>query len=521
MEWNVANEFSLPKNFEFKEISGSQINPLVLDPPGPVGEGYVFGMDPIDYIMGPVGSAKTSCSIFRIPTFSMRMPVCHDGVIRCRGAVVHENFRTLYRTGLDSLFQFFPKDFPGATFEGGQDRPFKFTLRFRTMSGKQLQIIIDGFGIGDSSVEQLLRGYQANFFWNIEADLLDRKVPSFQYGRVAQGRYPGRGQLADINAEVPASVWGDLNPPLISHYIHEDFVEKARPGYTLRRQPSGLSEGAENRKYVPRSTYEAMAKTMSADDVRRFVHGEFGLKGDGALVYPSYDFNIHCAKLPQGQKALEPLDMPLLLGSDAGGSPALVLGQYTPKGHMRWLRELATEPGTGVGRFCEYLIDLLQSEFRGLPISAGWGDPSAFHGADRVAGELSFMETLGRALNLNILPTPTNDPVARQESVDWFLRRGVDRDGMPYFQHCPSMKMIQGGFQGGFMVQLNPHDTAGRVRFVKNKYSHPHEGGQYLCYGVRGHAGMINDAARGGRAGNVVPIRQGAKPKSDFSGYDG
>lgn len=512
MEWAIPDEFTLPKNLELRELSGSVINPMVFEAPGPVGEGYIFGLEPIDYIMGPVGSAKTTCSIFRIPAFALRMPPCKDGIIRVRGAVVHENFRTLYRTGLDSLFQFFAKDFPGAHFEGGQDRPFKFTLRFITPRGTKMQIVLDGFGIGDHAIEQLLRGYQANFFWNIEADLLSRSVPAFQYGRVAQGRYPGRAMLADIEAKVPASVWGDLNPPLISHYIHEDFVEKPREGYHLRRQPSGLSDQAENRKWVLRETYEAMAKTLPPDDVRRFVHGEFGLVGDGALVYPEYDFNIHCAKQP-----LAPLDLPIGIGIDAGGSPAAIVGQFTPKGHMRWLAELCTDPGTGVGRFCEYLIDLLQAKFRGLPVRFGWGDPSAFHGADRVAGELSFMETVGRAISLNILPTMTNDPIARQESIAFFLRRRLDADGVPFFQHCPTMKMAQGGFQGGFMIALNPHDTAQRIRFVKNKFSHPHEAGQYLGYGWRGHAGVVNDAARAGRPGNVVTIPRGVRVNADFN----
>src|SRR5690606_26335247 len=144
----------------------------------------------------------TTCSNFRIPTTALRMPPCQDGVIRIRGAVVHENFRTLYRTTLDSIFRFFPRDTPGFKFEGGQDRPFKFTMRFRTPGGKLLQIILDGFGVGAHSIEELLRGYQANFAWLSEADLLARKVPSFMYSRVAQGRYPGRSMLADPDASI-------------------------------------------------------------------------------------------------------------------------------------------------------------------------------------------------------------------------------------------------------------------------------------------------------------------------------
>lgn len=509
-DWTIAHEFDLPKNLELRELAGGAINPMMFEPPGPVGEGYVYGMEAIDYIMGPFGSAKTTCSVFRIPTFSLRMPVCKDDVIRVRGAVMHANFRALYRTGLESIWQFFPRDFPGATFEGGQDRPFKFTIRFMTPKGKKLQIILDGFGLGEHSIEELLRGYQANFAWMVEADLIPRKAPSFVYGRVAQGRYPGRGFLADIKASVPASVWGDMNPPLISHYIHDDFVEAPREGYNLRRQPSGLSEQAENRKYVPRETYEAMARTMAPDDVRRFVHGEFGLVGDGALVYPDFDYAVHV------RKNLEPLDLPLRVGLDHRVATA-VLGQYTPKGQLRVLDELVGEPNMSAGRFAELLIDLLQSKYRGMPISNGWGDPSGFYGADRAAGELSFMEIVGKAIGVNILPTPTNDPQTRQESVSWFLRRPSGGEPVPYFLIDAGCKLLIGGFQGGFVIALNPHESLSRVAFVKNRYSHPHEGLQYLAYGSRGHAGLINDAARAGRPGNVVPIRVGAKPNIEFN----
>ncbi|MGY3392944.1 hypothetical protein ACVWW6_005535 [Bradyrhizobium sp. USDA 3311] len=512
MDWRIPHEFDLPIGATLPQLAGAEINPMQLDPPGPIGEAYMFGQEAIEFILGPVGSAKTTCSIFRILVNSLRMPVCKDGIIRSRGCVVHANLRALYRTAVPSLQQFFKPGTPGVDYAGGQDRPLQITLRFQTPNGKRLQIIIDGFGITKDTMEELLRGYQCNFGWCIEADQLDSEVPPFIYSRVAQGRYPGKGMLEDPEADVPGTVWGDLNAPLITNYIYTDFVEAPRPGYKLHRQPSGLSDKAENRKFVSLESYQKLAATLPPDKKRRMVDAEFGTVGDGALVYPEYRFDIHCAKQP-----LKPLDLPLILGADAGGSPALVLMQYTAKGQMRWIDELVSKPGTGPGRFAEALVDLLQSKYRGLPIGHAFGDPSAFHGADRIAGELSFMEILGRAISVNFVPTVTNDPSARQESVSWFLRRGVDEDGFPYFQHCPLMKTTLGGFQGGFMVVKNIHDTSDRVAFVKNKFSHVHEGGQYGCYGIRGHAGVINDAARAGRPGNVTPISSGRRIERDFN----
>lgn len=512
IDWSVPHEFSLPPGTTLPQLVPGDVDVTTLDPPGPVGEAYMYGMEPIEFIMGPVGSGKTTCSVFRILAFALRMPPCKDGVIRVRGCIVHENLRDLYKTALPSLQMFFKHGAPGVHYSGGQDRPLQLVLRFRTPKGREVQIVVDGFGITKDTMESRMRGYQANFGWCVEADLLDKEVPAFIYSRVAQGRYPGRAQLADENAAVPGSVWGDLNPPLISNYVYTDFIENKRPGYVLHRQPGGLDDKAENRRWSRREDYERMALTLPPDKKRRMVDAEFGLVGDGALVYPTYNHAIHCSR-----EILQPLDCPLRLGFDGGGTPAMIVAQATPNGRMLWLDELTTEPGTGAGRFTEYVVDRLQSKYRGLPIERGWCDPSAFHGVDRQRGELAMPEMVAKALGIPILPTDSNDPSMRQESVDWFIRRGLDDQGLPYFQHCKSMKMITRGFQGGFVMEKNKHDTSDHIAFRKNPVSHPHEAGQYVAYGSRGHAGIINDAARAGRPGNVVPISTGRGPTRDFN----
>lgn len=512
IDWSVPHEFSVPPGSQFAQLPREADYLTRLEPPGPVGEAYMYGMDPIEFIMGPVGSAKTTCSVFRILAFTLRMPPCKDGVIRSRGCIVHENLRALYKTAVPSLQQFFKPGAPGVHYAGGQDRPLQLVLRFLTPRGREVQIIADGFGITKDTMEAHMRGYQANWGWCVEADLLDGEVPPFIYSRVAQERYPGKGMLADPTAKVPGSVWGDLNAPLISNYIYTDFEENPRPGYKLHRQPGGLDDRAENRAFVSREGYQKLAMTLPPDKKRRMVDAEFGLVGDGALVYPGYNHTIHCSR-----DILQPLDCPLRLGFDGGGTPAMIVAQYTPTGRMLWLAELTTEPGTGAGRFTEYVVDLLQSKYRGLPVQMGWCDPSAFHGVDRQAGELAMPEMVSKALGVPILPTDSNDPSMRQESVDWFIRRGVDDQGLPYFQHCKSMKMITRGFQGGFVMEKNKHDTSDRIAFRKNPASHPHEAGQYVAYGSRGHAGVINDAARAGRPGNVVPISHGRGPMKDFN----
>ena len=494
------------------ELRGGNFSVFNYTPPGPVAEKWMYSTADIDFLMGPWGSGKTTSAVFKCGAVTLRFPSCRDGVTRVRGVILRDNFRELYRTTLESWLNFFPKDFSGPnTFEGGQDRPFKHTIRFRTPKGRAVEMVVIGIGVGEHAIEGIFKGFEPSWVWMNEPDLLSRKVPGWAYGRL--GRYPRRVDLADPNAKVPRTVWGDLNPPLISHWVHEDFVEKPRDGYRLLLQPSGLSENAENRIGHPREEYERMAKVMSADEVRRFVHGEFGLVGDGALVYPEFDYTTHVAE------TLEPLDIPLRLGLDARGTPAAAIFQHTPKGQLRVLDELSGEPNMSAGRFAAELLDLLQSRYRGLPISHGWGDPSGFHGADRAAGELAFLEIVSKTINVNILPTATNDPQFRREAIAWFLRRPSAGEPVPYFLIAKRCKMLIGGFQGGFVIELNKHETSDRVRFVKNKFSHIHEALQYGGYGSRGHADVVNDAARAGRPGNVVPIRA-VQGNSNFNVFD-
>jgi len=498
---------------EFALLRDTEHSVFNYTPPGPIAQAFLDSDEPMPDIMGPWGSGKTTTAIFKSSVQTLRMPVCKDGVIRARGCILRDNFRTLYRTTLESWFKFFPRDFPGATFEGGQDRPAKHTIRFLTPSGRRIEMVVDFYAIGDHAIEELLKGYEPSWAWINEKDLVASRVGTWLYGRT--GRYPSRDMLADPDAHRPRQVWGDFNPPIIGHHLYEDHVETPRPGMRLFQQPSGLSDQAENRAGTTRAYYEEMARTMRPDEVRRFVHGEWGHVVGGAPVYPEFAYDRHVPKV-----RMEPVDgLPISLGLDAGGSPAVVIRQGLPNGQVRWLSELCADPGTGPGRFAEMLVEHLAASYRGIPVRNGWGDPSAFFGNDRQAGELSWMEIIGKAIGVPVLPAPSNDPGVRQDAVAWSLRRRIDGE-TEAFQVNADCKMLVGGLMGNYRYGLNPHETLGaRPAPVKNKYSHPHDAGQYVELGSRGLAGVINEAARAGRPGELIRPVFGRK-NSDFSVWD-
>lgn len=125
--------------------------------PGPVATAYLQSTAPLDAIMGPAGSGKTMTSCVKCALQTLRMPVMKDGVIRALGTVVRDNYRTLYRTTLESWFRVFPRNFPGSHFEGGQDRPAKHRITFRTPRGQLVEMTVDFYAVGDHAIEDLLK----------------------------------------------------------------------------------------------------------------------------------------------------------------------------------------------------------------------------------------------------------------------------------------------------------------------------------------------------------------------------
>jgi hypothetical protein len=485
-------------------------------PPGPIAQAYLQSTAPLDAIMGPAGSGKTMTSVTKCAVQTLRMPVMNDGVIRALGCVVRDNYRTLYRTTLESWFRVFPREFPGAKFEGGQDRPAKHRITFRTPRGQLVEMTVDFYAVGDHAIEDLLKGYEPSWVWINEADLLHERVPTFMYGRT--GRNPPRAMLRNPEAHVPRQVFMDLNPPDVDHWIYRDFVEAPKDGYELHQQPSGLSDEAENRLGVTKAYYEEMKRILPERDVVRFVHGRFGYSLSGKPVYPEFNEAFHASPTP-----LDVLPQtPLHAGYDQGLSPAGILFQQAPNGQLRFLAEVVPEHGTGPSRFSEMWVAKLQEErFRGLPPGTHTADPAGFYGADRQNGELSWAETVALAIGRPIMPALTQDVGIRLDSLRLPLTAAID-GRLPGVLLDPSCRMLRSGMAAQYKYprqRQNQRDVYGD-RPVKNEWSHPVEAAQYGVLGVRGRAGIISAAARAGRPGNIIPLDTGQRQGTDFNVFN-
>jgi hypothetical protein len=319
---------------------------------------------------------------------------------------------------------------------------------------------------------------------------------------------------------MPRQVYGDLNPPNVRHWV-ERWDNEGKSGFKLYKQPSGLSSQAENRRGKSRAEYEQDLAVMDEYDAQRFVHGEPGYTRDGVPVYAVPKDGIGGFRRHE-HVAAGPLkvvrELPINIGFDAGGTPAAMFIQPMPSGKIRYLREVTTEPITGPSRFSEMcLAILLSDEFRGVPVGLCFGDPSAFWGADKQAGELAWMQTVALAIGHNIVDAPSNEPSIRIASLGNVLA------ATGLCEIDPRCAVFISGLATDYKLAKNAKgDVVGvdNQIVVKNEASHIVEAAQYVTLGVRGRAGVIEDSARGKRPGNVVPIIQGTRVRSDFNVFD-
>ena len=138
----------------------------------------------------------------------------------------------------------------------------------------------------------------------------------------------------------------------------------------------------------------------------------------------------------------------------------------------------------------------------------GYADPSSDYGADKQAGEYSWLETMQHALGFPILAAPSNEIGIRLDAVKQPL--GTLIDGEPGFLLSPSCKVLRRGFNSKycFVRVRGVNGDTYRDTPAKTDESHPHDALQYACLGTRGRYGVIHNdrpGAIGAPSRTVVP----------------
>lgn len=447
-------------------------------PPGPVCAAFVADVESTAaLIMGPFGSGKTSGGVIKPFTFAQALRPCLDGVTRAKFAVVRDTYPNLDKTVIASWHSWVPRGL--GRFVDSAPRLHELAFDW---GGRRVEIAVEFVALGENRIEDVMRGWEGTGAYVNEADLLAPGVISYLLGRI--GRFPPK----NLGGCSRSMLWADCNAPDTDNHVYTDFVESPRPGFRFYRQPGGREAGAENVENLPPGYYERLAAANPDWWVRRFVDNQFGASREGKPVYPEFDDRRHVAPAP----LLPVRGLPLIVGADAGGTPAASLWQRLPAGQWRGLDELVCpdEETWGPTAFGERLNALLaEPRYAGWRPEQirGWGDP-----ASQYAGQAdeAWLDVVSRTTGIRFRPAPSNSPAIRLEAV----RRPLTRSGaggVPMLQISPTMRVTRKGFNSHYRFR---RINVGEGRYAdepeKNHWSHVHDAGQYAILGGGGHADL-------------------------------
>ena len=436
-------------------------------------------------IMGPIGSGKSVGCCMEILSRSMRQLPDSQGVRRTRWAIIRNTYPMLKSTTINTWKEWIPEQICPITFGSPIEARLKTRLPDKTVMDMHVYFIaLDR----PKDIGKLL-SLELTGAWLNEAREMDKVIAQAALSRT--GRFPPKR-----DCEITWSgLIMDTNPPDDDHWWYR-LAEDVQPkGWRFYKQPGALVPVRDDRGRI--ATYNAnplaenvenqplgfqywIRLTDGADPEWILVNccGQYGSVFDGKPVYQgSYDDAVHHSPQPLGVFR----GLPIFLGFDFGLTPACVIGQVTPTGQLRILRELTCTRG-GIKQFATDAVKpLLATLFPNMQVISS-GDEAGGQ-ASQADSDLNCFNQLD-ALGIPTRKAPTNKLLPRRQAVIDRLTRMSD--GKPAFLLDPSCKMLRRGFLGGYKFERVQVSGEERYRDIpaKNKFSHCHDGLQYLIMTV-------------------------------------
>lgn len=431
--------------------------------PAPTVASFIKSEKFYNMIVGPVGSSKTTGILFKILYHAMRQePSPQDGIRRTRWVIVRNTLQQLKDTTINSFMTWFK---PGTAGKWkATDNMFVFT--FGDVEAEVMFRPLDS----PDDVRRVLSLEVTGAILDEFVEIPQEIVESLS-GRC--GRYPS----AIDGGATWWGMWGASNPGNEDQWWYEWLYDTKPSNLGYFEQPGGFEEGAENLDNLPggRSYYENLAEGKSHEWIQQYINVEWGFSLKGTPVYKAFNREIHVAK-----DDIKPMSsLPLVIGFDAGLTPAAILGQQDLHGRVLILDELISD-NMGARRFCrEMLIPLLNTKYRDFEVELV-GDPAFTQRAQ--TDERTVRDILAEELKLKPRPAPSNTLSARIGAVEDFLTRLTEVG--PAYVVSPKCKTLIRGFTSGYQYAVNSKGTQSGTPDKTGpgaKYTHPHDANQYLC----------------------------------------
>lgn len=463
-----------------------------------------------DWIVGPVGSGKTTGIFFKLVYMAQLQEKGPDGVRRSRAVVVRNTSTQLRDTTLNSWFTWFKDGQAG--YWRATDKIF--VLKFGDVECEVLFRPLD-------TPQDVARVLSLEVTFAIIDEFVEIPQAIVDALSARCGRYPS----AIMGGATNWGMWGSSNPSTEDNwwfdYLHNaPGVIQPGEGVSLHHrvvfdqrnsryflQPSGFSPHAENTENLPGGTayYTNQAKNKTEAWIRQFLEAEWGYSVSGKPVAASFNARVHLSKKP----LIYNPNMDLIGGYDPGiGGAAMIIGQEDLEGRLSVLGEIITS-GVGAGRFISERLRPFLS--RGMPnLEPGRfiiaPDPAANNRSPN--DENTILATIKRHYPVSI---ETNNRLPlRLDAIDYYCTGLVQ--GQPRLQidemACPTLvRALKGGWRYALDKTEQIKESQAGAKPEKNVYSHPGDGFGYLCRYF--HRQVLKNerytTQTGGRGGFVPP----------------
>lgn len=438
---------------------------------------------PMRGVMGPFASGKSVAMCIEILQRSLRQAPDANGVRRTRWAIVRNTYPELRSTTIKTWEAWVPQSICKIKWSA----PIEAQMLVPLPDGTTVDMFVYFLSIDRPAQVRKVLSMELTGAWINEAREVDFSIITAVKGRL--GRFPP--------PSVAPLTWSglimDTNPPDDDSWWYR-LAEQTQPeGWDFYRQPGALipetdvtgrvtgyraNAAAENIRNLQEgyAYYSKMASGADPEWVKVHCCGEYGTIFDGKPVFDQvYRDQFHASPQPLGWYK----GLPLFLGWDFGLTPACIVGQLSPRGQLRILREYVCTRG-GIRQFAtDIVIPSLRSTFPQAKLIS-FGDPAG--GQSSQVDEVTCFQELAN-LGIPTVGTNTNDFLKRRDAVINYLTRVTD--GEPAFLLDPSCSMLRKGFIGGYHFSRIQVAGEAKHREVanKNKFSHPHDALQYLCQG--------------------------------------
>ena len=439
------------------------VNQVELDynPPAIVGN-FIAHYSPAslfyDWILGPVGSGKTTGMIFKIAFLAqLQTPSPRDGIRHSRAVVVRNTHPQLRDTTIPSFLTWF-KDGQAGIWRATANT---FVLKFADVECEVLFRALD-------TADDVARVLSLEVTFAVIDEFVQIKKEIVEALAARCGRYPAAIDGGATNW----GMWGASNTGDEDSWWYDYLVDNSLPrNVKLYVQPSGFSTEAENTDNLPgkREYYTSLKEGKSEEWVRQFIEVQWGYRLDGTPVFPMFNRGIHVSKQP----LLPNPHLPLLIGLDPGVSnSALIICQEDHHGRLLVYDEL-TQQSMGAERIIsERLKPLLKAKYPSFtPLIIA--DPAAANRAQ--SDEKSVVDVFRK--HYETKHDSDNTLAPRLSSLEHYMTRLTDVG--PALLIDPQCRTVIRACDGGYVYSLNKRNEQGPVP-EKNDYSHPMDALMYV-----------------------------------------